>query len=338
MPPPENRALDDPWSRSGSIPLDGAFERAALPPWLAMLIALVGGIVLFQFFIAPIALVVLIVLSGVSPADLLDALPTMATDFFPQFLVANTIGQFLAIGLPAVIIARFSSSRVRSFLRIRRVDWTLMVLSLLAFVALIPVVQWLGEMSSSLPWPSWVEELESMMLEPLNRVLEDTSRLPINLFMIALTPAICEELLFRGYVQRQAERTVGARWGIIATGVIFGMYHLQPTKLLPLAVLGIYLGYLVWRTGSLLPAAAVHFANNGFAVMLGYVAAKRTDLTLADLESVTVPWYLAVGALVVFSAIVYLMNRVAPARTPATERLVDPASVGVHFGSPPTVD
>ncbi len=112
-------------------------------------------------------------------------------------------------------------------------------------------------------------------------------------------------------MQRQIERSAGILWGIALTGIIFGAYHLQLTKIIPLSVLGIYLGFITWRTGSILPAVVVHFANNAVAVVIGTYAARRSDMDLADLASVHIPWYFIAAGFLFLAAAVRAMNLVA---------------------------
>ena len=271
--------LPDPWAK-GPIVLNGRLEEEEFPPWLTAILALFGALVLFQLVVAPAATIVLLLASGVELGDVVSTLGRLVTERTRTLLIANTIGQILALALPTIFIAFLHTRQAGRFLRFRLVDPRLLLLSVAALAGLFPIVQWLGELNNALPVPDFIREFEKLMLEPIERLLREPGMLGFNLAMIALTPAICEEILFRGYVQRQAERSMGIVWGIVFTGVVFGIYHLQVTKVLPLATLGIFLGYLTWRTGSLLPAMAVHFANNAIAILIGTYAATSEDLTL----------------------------------------------------------
>jgi hypothetical protein len=70
---------------------------------------------------------------------------------------------------------------------------------------------------------------------------------------------------------------------------------------IPLCVLGVYLAWLTWRTGSLWPAVAVHFTNNAIAVAIGAYVAKRPDFEMEDLESMEIPWYILVLGFAIFA-------------------------------------
>jgi membrane protease YdiL (CAAX protease family) len=140
-----------------------------------------------------------------------------------------------------------------------------------------------------------MEEMERQSAELIERALVGSgTNVPFLLATMALTPAVCEELLFRGYVHRQVERRLGPVWAVALVGVLFGLYHLQPTKALPLAVLGAWLGFVTWTSGSIVPAVVVHFLNNALAVGAGAYVQHRGE-GLEALESMEVPWW-AVGA------------------------------------------
>ena len=98
----------------------------------------------------------------------------------------------------------------------------------------------------------------------------------------AALPALCEETLFRGCLQGVLERR-GTVPGVLLTGMLFGAFHLVPHTMLPAAFLGIVLGTLVVRTGSILPAVLAHFGNNFMAVTVGYVLTEPTEAVTASL-------------------------------------------------------
>ena len=88
-------------------------------------------------------------------------------------------------------------------------------------------------------------------------------------FIIAVTPAICEEIFFRGYVQRTMERTLGVK-SFVITGIIFGLFHMQPLSLITLSILGILFSFFYYRSKSIFPSSAAHFINNFIAILLLY--------------------------------------------------------------------
>lgn len=305
--------LHDEWAAEPVL-LDGPAERAGFPPFMMAMAALILAFILFQVVISPLAIVVLLLAQGHQPAELLAELEVMLQTHARTLLTANTIGQVLGLALPAFLLSRLSSSRVRGFIRLRRVDIGYAGLALLGLFALVPLVQWLGSVNEFLPIPETLRQFEQSQMEMIETILRIDTGLLFSLAVLAVTPAFCEEFLFRGYIQRQAERGLGVAAGILFSGIIFGVYHLRLSQVLPLSVLGIYLAYLAWRTGSLWPAIIVHFANNAIAVIVADFVRRREDLSMDTLEGYQIPWYFVVGGAIVFVGVLAVLHQHAAAR------------------------
>ena len=136
-------------------------------------------------------------------------------------------------------------------------------------------------------------------------------------FVVAVTPAICEEILFRGYVQRTMERGMG-RKAIFVAGIAFGLFHFSPFGLAVLAVMGIVLGYFYHRSRSLYPSMAAHFTNNFLATLFLYQQPVVEGVNLASDESVPLSWVLATFPVAV--ALLFLYRRITRDRN-----LMEPA-------------
>ena len=98
------------------------------------------------------------------------------------------------------------------------------------------------------------------------------------LFVIALAPAVCEEMLFRGIILQsmKAKYRIGAAIGI--TAALFGIYHMSLIKLIPTALLGFVLCYVAYRADSIYPAMLMHFMNNAFSVVISCYPEKIETL------------------------------------------------------------
>lgn len=90
------------------------------------------------------------------------------------------------------------------------------------------------------------------------------------LFVIALAPAVCEEMLFRGLILHALKARYRAVSAIVITAALFGAYHMSLVKFIPTGLLGLLLCYVVWRTGSIYPAMLMHFLNNAYSVVMTY--------------------------------------------------------------------
>jgi membrane protease YdiL (CAAX protease family) len=279
-------------------------------------VVLVGGFAVYQILAVPVALVGLAVLNGVDAAQLLTPLGYAAlVETQPLMLLqANAVGQVVGFGAFSLLLAWWlRRSAWASFLRLGSdrggagggtAAGRGVLLGLLGWVGITPLVLLLGHLNQMIPLPEAVEAFEREQNELIARVLTAELGLLWPLLLVAVVPAFCEEVFFRGLIQRIGERAVHGLVAAIAVGIVFGAYHFRFSQVLPLAFLGCYLGYLTWRTGSLWPAVVVHFVNNAAAIVLGFAssgtgaeeAAQNADVA-ADIDPVLG------GALVVLGCI-----------------------------------
>jgi membrane protease YdiL (CAAX protease family) len=295
-----------------SIPLDGPLERTRIAPLATAFLALAFAFLLFQIVISPVTLMIVLATKGISISELLSDMDRILQQEAKALLIANTVGQVFGIGLVAVLFARWHSSRPLAFLRVRRSDVRAILLSAVGILALIPISQYLGAINESIPLPEWLSQMEQAQMELIEKALLQEAGIVFNLIVLALTPAVCEELLFRGYVQRQAERSMGFAGGILLSGLLFGAYHLRISHIVPLTVVGLYLAYVAWQFRSLWPAIVGHFLFNGAAVVMGAWAAE-SGANVDDIDNFQVPWYLFVAGLVLMGIVIAAMRLVEPA-------------------------
>lgn len=311
--------LADAWAARPLV-LDGPVERVAATPHGRALrsfslgfLGLVVAFVAFQFIVSPIAMVVLLLGQGADLSLLQGAegVAQLLETHVREVIIGNSVGQVFGLALVAFLLTRLHTRDIWAYLRVRRADVVLLGLALVGLVALIPVVQWLGTINQSLPLPESLRAFEETQLELIEKVLSGGLGLGFNVVMLALVPAVCEELLFRGYAQRQFERGAGVVGGVLCSGLIFGVYHLRFSQVLPLSALGIYIAYLAWRTGSLWPAVLVHFANNAFSIFAANYVARQPEIDPQALETMQVPWYILIPSVIAFAVVIYLLHRLA---------------------------
>ncbi len=176
-------------------------------------------------------------------------------------LGAAAAGSILCVGLPAVLaIGRAGAPR-------------------------LPLARpsggaWLGTLLTGLGMPS-VSYLLYVACEPLlggwrigsngltTRFLAESLQQPLAAVVaLALVPAVCEELLFRGCVLPRIADSLGKAWAVVLSAILFAVAHLDLVAVPPRALLGVVLGYAVVRTASLWPAIVLHGVNNAAALAL----------------------------------------------------------------------
>ncbi len=150
--------------------------------------------------------------------------------------------------------------------------------------------------------------------------------LPVKLLALAIIPAFCEEIFFRGLLFSAWRRSLGAWPTIIFTGLVFGLFHILIRdavvleRFLPTALLGILLGAVRERTNSLWPGILLHVLNNGTVLIFGQYAEALMawGFDTRELKTLPVAWWLS--ALVIGATSVGLLLSVGrPVRSTANE-------------------
>jgi uncharacterized protein len=144
---------------------------------------------------------------------------------------------------------------------------------------------------------------------------EDPGEFLVVVLAVALVPAISEEFLFRGLVQQSLAESAGGLRGAVIAGLIFGAYHLNPFSLVPLVALGIFFGYVVFRSGNLLLATIAHFVNNFVACVALYLRLPEDSILLRP-EGGAAPGMVLVNAIASAAAFLVLMYWFVAITTP----------------------
>jgi sodium transport system permease protein len=164
-----------------------------------------------------------------------------------------------------VLYARATGRPFAEVLRLRPAPARALVgaalIGLSAWAVLAILAQWIA------PPPRELEENLRKFVVP-----SDGSRgYVLTLALVALTPAICEEALFRGVILRGFAGGLPRTTAAVLTGVLFGLFHLDLWRLFPTALLGVGLSLVALEADSILPAMLMHFVNNGVLVTLAYL-------------------------------------------------------------------
>lgn len=160
---------------------------------------------------------------------------------------------------------------------------------LLLMVVSTPFLSWTVEMNSQLVLPDFLSEIEQWMKQSEEQAMaltkafltfDGVGSLLFILLIVAIIPAIGEELLFRGVLQKICIRwTNNVHWGIWITAILFSALHLQFYGFLPRMLLGALFGYLFYWSKSLWLPILGHFINNGSVVIFSYFYPETVDET-----------------------------------------------------------
>jgi membrane protease YdiL (CAAX protease family) len=191
------------------------------------------------------------------------------------------------------------------------------VMTLMLVISFIPFNTGIFyEWNAELDLPSQFDSLEKAMRdmeEQTGKLLQQMTHFDtpasflLGLTVIAIIPAIGEELLFRGLLQTKLWQLTGnPHLAIWMAGAIFSFIHFQFFGFLPRWALGVVFGYLYLWSGSIAYPMLAHFVNNGFSVLMIYLyQQKLTDINLEG-DQVSFPWYISLVSLLL--TIVMLFN------------------------------
>ena len=107
---------------------------------------------------------------------------------------------------------------------------------------------------------------------------------PVQLLIVAVMPAVCEEAMHRGFIQHSFQ-SVRSDWVIILSmGLIFGIFHMDPYRFLPTAILGIGLSYVMQKTHNIFLPALFHFVHNFISIAHSLGTSVETTAETIDIS------------------------------------------------------
>jgi len=201
----------------------------------------------------------------------------MSIDMLRYFQIVQSFSVFI---IPSLLAGYLFWGHTTKGLALTEPKSGLIILSLLIIVSAQPLVSFLGTWNSSMQMPeflggleNWMQQKEESASDIIYRFLDtdNTMLLLINVLMIAILPAIGEEMLFRGVMQPILRETFKNKHvAVIFTAFIFSAIHFQFFTFLPRFFLGIALGYLMVFGKNLWYPIAGHFANNFLSLIVFY--------------------------------------------------------------------
>ena len=219
------------------------------------------------------------------------------------------ITEWVFILAPVILILWFYKVNLKQTLSLKLPKLHEPILALLLIISANIIVMRLGiEQSKYLPMPEALSKLAETMLSN-DQSWAATLKL---IFAIAFSAAVCEEILFRGAVFSSLNKPGKGLMAITITAVLFAIMHMSIYRLMPTFLLGMVLGYLTWRTGSIYNSILAHLVNNSIPVLLltGKLPALKNWLDQfegtnpADIKPMPL-WLIAAAIAVIVSVIIY---------------------------------
>jgi len=268
---PESENPDQNETENNLVSEKAAVSEPLISPIAAAFLGLIGGFLLYQ--IGGGLLTVLIF--GID----IEAAPVNG------LRLMTIAGQILFILLPALVFTKWIYRDVSSIISLKIPRLSEIAFFTLGIIILTPMLQsYLYIQNYFIDYLarnySAINSIKSL-LDSLNELIEKTfgnllkaDNLPEMLLVviaIAIVPALSEEVMFRGFIQRSFEQKIKPFWAAFITAVFFSLYHFNPYGILPLMILGLYFGFAAYTSQSLIVPIILHFINNFSAVMFYHI-------------------------------------------------------------------
>ena len=238
----------------------------------------------------------------------------------------QTIFLFL---LPSLILAYLCAKAPWNWLLLdKKVDWTILLWAIGIMLVALPAINLTSHWNQQMVLPTWLSGVEEWMkakeaeaewLTKQFMSVTTVSGLLVNLFLMAVLPALSEEITFRGVLQQLltaphrlspfASR-LSPHLAIWLTAIIFSAIHMQFYGFVPRMLMGALFGYMMVWTGSLWVPMLMHFVNNGMAVLLYFMASRAGwDMDKVDAIGAGNTLWLGIVSIVLTVVGIYMFRR-----------------------------
>jgi uncharacterized protein len=267
---------------SGEFYASGERVRSqVLHPFVVLMICL-GLFIVFNFVAAGVMMLAAR-LNGIPPLSLIEKLGrgevVGSRNFMRLVLFISHFFNFIVPGLITSVVV-YKQGYLKSLRMDVRPKWFYLGMAVVLLLVSTPLVQYVYALNMKLHLPQWMMNLEGKTDDLLKVILakEHWWEIVLNLGLIALLPAISEEIMFRGIVQQQLGRLIAnPHVNILVSGAIFSAIHLQFQGFFPRMLLGMVLGYLFYWSKSLWVSSLAHFTNNAMTLVVFYASGGNVD-------------------------------------------------------------
>jgi uncharacterized protein len=258
--------------------LPGFYTRSPLSQlFISLLIIIVAGTILFILFILGGSLIF-----NIDPAALGNPSPVMGMKeigFIKFSLAAQDISFFIIPGV--FILTKMNPGFPASAFNIKNVGRNDALLVFILALCTFPLTGLAGQLNSGMVLPEWLSGVEQWMKEKedsadrlLGLIMTPGSLLGmcLNIVIISALPAVGEELIFRGILQKIFHKLFSSgHLAVLLTSFLFSAIHLQFYGFLPRFILGMIFGYLfLFRRNIWFPVIA-HFINNAVPTVGAFI-------------------------------------------------------------------
>lgn len=225
-------------------------------------------------------------------------------DFTKQLRGTAVLMPLMFVVLPTLVLLYWKVNIVETFSLRKPCARYILAAVFIGLASWIPVHELIVLQDSFLPIPQVMAE----KLAESNKAIQSLNPW-MAIGVLALLPAICEELIFRGLLLNGLRDAAKRRTAIIVSAAVFGVFHFMLVKFVPTTLLGLVLGYLCWQSRSIVPGMIVHLLHNGLLTASLFWPWQETLGVPADDTMVHLPSHIIVGGLALVGLGLWLAGR-----------------------------
>lgn len=217
------------------------------------------------------------------------------------------INEYVYILFPPLLMAWINGWPVEKVYRFRKISARSKIISILSALTIWPLAS-----AVSLIIRKFLDDKIGVLNSPGSASSSVYQNLLIIIGMVILAP-VCEEILFRGFIQ-SAYESRSKKYGFVIAALIFGAYHILNgiSEVIPASILGLCMGFLVYKTGSLASSMLFHATANICAILFGGVL-------IINMQGSNLVWLCAVAVAGAFISVALLRSVKEEAHSPENE-------------------
>jgi len=233
---------------------------------------------------------------------------------------AQMMASVLSFLLPAIIFSKLKDNHITRYSNANiGFHPVLLILVPLLLFTFYPIIDTSFFINKWMPWNDWLKEYQQDYKSIVEGLLNDRSVFVfiLNFLTVAVLPAICEEWIFRGTFQKLLSERLNIHLAVFLASVFFSLIHFEFSGFLPRVILGMFLGYLFYYSGSLWTSIYAHVVTNGAQVVFMYL--NNRGIYKMDVDNPEMPetWELIVYT-AAFAGLWYLFYHFAQKRKNST--------------------
>ena len=200
------------------------------------------------------------------------------------------IGQGFMI-LPLIFYLKYNKIPIISSIRLNPISYNIILYTILLSIGIIILSDEIDRIIQYfIPAPEYINDLNDL-LKP-----ETFYGLILLFIAVAILAPLGEEIIFRGFLQQILEiHWKDITYAVLFTALLFSMIHMNPYWFVQIYILGVILGFLAWKTNSVIPPLILHGLNNSMAMALSFSESINNNIYLWNNH--VAPWFLIIAVI-----------------------------------------